>query len=247
LYIAGLLPPIVNAGMLISYSFTYAPLNKRDDFYEMGNYAILFYASHVVTITIVANIVFWLKDIDPRFRDGEDANFEDIPSLVEHRKRLEMKGEKADLTNLERAKAEYFIQNIRDDLKDDFIEMKDKASAFAHIVTGGLIGSRNRQDSSVSESQRRRKFDSSRDRNATENDNDNDAGENAAGSAGGGVEAGHWHRPDDVDHVDANILTSSSNNHPFRTLDDVDVGVGVTDDADENAVHNPVLKAAGHV
>ena len=63
---AGLLPPLVNAGMLIAYSFTYAPKSQQANLYEMGNYNILFYLSHVITIVVVANFVFWLKDIDPR-------------------------------------------------------------------------------------------------------------------------------------------------------------------------------------
>ena len=66
----GLLPPIVNAGMLMTYSFVYAKLQDRQMLYEMGYYAIIFYATHVVTIVVVANIIFWLKDVDPRFRDG---------------------------------------------------------------------------------------------------------------------------------------------------------------------------------
>ena len=67
---AGLLPPLVNCGMLISYSMTYAPYDQKYDFYEMGSYSFVFYLTHVFTIIIVANIVFWLKDIDPRFRQG---------------------------------------------------------------------------------------------------------------------------------------------------------------------------------
>jgi uncharacterized hydrophobic protein (TIGR00271 family) len=102
---AGLLPPIVNAGMLMAYAIAYAPKEKKDSFYEMGNYAILFYFSHVVTIIIVANLVFWLKDIDPRFRDGEDTSFDDIPSLVEHKKRLEASGN----NHTERAKVNAYI------------------------------------------------------------------------------------------------------------------------------------------
>lgn len=31
-------------------------------------------------------------DIDPRFREGDDTNFNDIPSLVAHKKRLGDKG-----------------------------------------------------------------------------------------------------------------------------------------------------------
>ena len=139
---AGLLPPIVNAGMLIAYAIAYAPKASRADFYEMGNYAILFYFSHVVTIVIIANMVFWLKDIDPRFRDGEDASFDDIPSLVEHKKRLEASGLEASGMNAERARAAYFVNNIKGDVKDLALDLKDKASGFANIVTGGLIGHR---------------------------------------------------------------------------------------------------------
>lgn len=57
--------------MLMTYSFLYAPEERMWEFYEMGIYSILFYASHVVTIIIVANIVFWLKAVDPRFKEGE--------------------------------------------------------------------------------------------------------------------------------------------------------------------------------
>ena len=136
-YAAGLLPPIVNAGMLIAYSIAYAPKETTGSFYEMGNYAILFYFSHVVTIVIVANLVFWLKDVSPKFRDGEDASFDDIPSLVEHKKRLEASG-----MNGERAKAAFFVNHIKGDVKEIALDMKDKASGFANIVTGGLIGHR---------------------------------------------------------------------------------------------------------
>jgi len=135
---AGLLPPIVNAGMMIAYSVAYAPKAKKDVYYEMGNYAILFYASHVLTIVIVANTVFWLKDIDPRFREGEDASFDDIPSLVEHKKRLAAKGATNNMANLEKAKAEYFVQNIRDDLEEHMHEAKERFMGGLNFVKGGL-------------------------------------------------------------------------------------------------------------
>jgi hypothetical protein len=128
--------------MLIAYAIAYAPKAQRADFYEMGNYAILFYFSHVVTIVIIANMVFWLKDIDPRFRDGEDASFDDIPSLVEHKKRLEASGLEASGLSAERARAAYFVNNIKGDVKEMALDLKDKASGFANIVTGGLIGHR---------------------------------------------------------------------------------------------------------
>jgi uncharacterized membrane protein len=108
---AGLLPPLVNAGMLISFSWAYGTqeqkvglilflvvltamlalivlfytsflsvstfysifllLHLQTTFYELGVYSVLFYFTHVVTIVIVANFIFYLKDIDPRFRDGK--------------------------------------------------------------------------------------------------------------------------------------------------------------------------------
>lgn len=115
---AGLLPPIVNAGMLMAYAAAYAERAQRNQFYEMGSYAICFYFTHVVTIIIVANIIFWLKDIDPRFREGEDSNFSDIPSLVEHRQRLLEKGQGEGALMGEREKAEFFIGHITEDVKD---------------------------------------------------------------------------------------------------------------------------------
>lgn len=55
----------------MAYSWAYAPREVQSTFYELGVYSILFYFTHVVTIVIVANFVFWLKDVDPRFKDGE--------------------------------------------------------------------------------------------------------------------------------------------------------------------------------
>jgi competence protein ComGC len=148
---AGLLPPIVNAGMLIAYSFTYCPKEKQAKFYEMGNYAIVFYATHVFTIVIVANFIFWLKNYDSRFKEGEDADFDDIPALVEHKKRLEAMGH----GNIERAKAQYFIKNITDDLKGYALDAKDRAEGIASMVTGGLIQhkQRSRKHSAASSTQ----------------------------------------------------------------------------------------------
>ena len=64
----------MNAGMLMAYSFTYAKIEDRPQLYGMGYFAIIFYATHVVTIVIVSNFIFWLKDVDPRFRDGKAAS-----------------------------------------------------------------------------------------------------------------------------------------------------------------------------
>jgi uncharacterized membrane protein len=102
---AGLLPPLVNAGMMMAYATVWAAKDKRAQFYELGNYNVLFYFTHVITIVIVANLIFWLKDIQPKFREGEDSNFDDIPILVEHRQRFAEMGKEFD----EKAKANFFI------------------------------------------------------------------------------------------------------------------------------------------
>ena len=134
--------------MLISYSVTWAPKSRKADFYEMGNYQILFYFTHVIIIIIVANTVFWLKDIDPRFREGEDSSFEDIPSLVEHnQKRLQkQQGDGGDNNdgllglNKEKERVNYLIENIKGDVVDLAHEVKDKATGFFKTITGGRFG-----------------------------------------------------------------------------------------------------------
>jgi uncharacterized hydrophobic protein (TIGR00271 family) len=141
---AGLLPPLVNAGMMISYAMTYAPKETKSMFYSTGSYALTFYTTHVFTIVVFANFVFWLKDIDPRFREGDDSNFHDIPSLVAHKQRLEAQGaaggdDKLGLTS-ERAKAEFFFNHIKDDVKDIGLDIKDRVTGFANLVTAGLFG-----------------------------------------------------------------------------------------------------------
>lgn len=132
---AGLLPPIVSAGMLLAYGFTYAPLTQKHNFYEMAAYLLTFYLSHVLAIVVVANIIFWLKDINPHFKEGDDANFNDIPSIVAHKKRLEEKGE----SNFEKGKAEFFVENIKGDLKDLAADLKEKTMDVGNLLTFGLI------------------------------------------------------------------------------------------------------------
>lgn len=52
-----MLPPLVNAGMLMAYAAAYAKPSDQYPFFEMGIYALIFYLSHVITIVIVANLV----------------------------------------------------------------------------------------------------------------------------------------------------------------------------------------------
>ena len=75
--------------MLITYANTYAPLEQKTDLVEMAQYAFGFYVSHVVIIIAVSNLVFYLKEIDPRFKASEDEAFNDLPTLKDYNKRLE--------------------------------------------------------------------------------------------------------------------------------------------------------------
>eukprot|EP01031_Cornospumella_fuschlensis_P010760 gene10760-13167_t len=50
---AGLLPPLVNAGMMFSYASIYAPIEDKQRFFDTGTYNLLFYFTHVVTIVVV--------------------------------------------------------------------------------------------------------------------------------------------------------------------------------------------------
>lgn len=56
----------------------------------MSGYSILFFLTHVVTIVVVANLVFWLKDIDKNawLKDKDDDNFDDFEGLMKHKERL---------------------------------------------------------------------------------------------------------------------------------------------------------------
>lgn len=124
---AGLLPPLVNSGMLMAYAGVYAPPEKRWDFYEMGLYAVVFYLSHVVTIFCVANTIFWLKEIDPRFSSAEDNSYKDLPSVAALVKR------KAEGGN-------FFLDNLKNELDTMKEDIEDFGSDFTHKATGLATG-----------------------------------------------------------------------------------------------------------
>lgn len=103
---------------------------------------MLFYATHVITIVIVANFVFYLKDVDPRFREGEDAN---IQLLNDHRKAL-----------TEREKAQLFIGNIKADLKKDVkVFTEGVKDFFTGNISIGRDGITNRRTGESSRTRRK--------------------------------------------------------------------------------------------
>ena len=135
---AGLLPPLVNAGMLMAYSTIYSDRvgdAGQYNFYEMGMYAIFFYITHVVTIVITANVIFWLKDIDPRFKGDGDFNFNEIPSLVRNQHLLSKKGDGLNV-NAEAARANFFVENIVGDLKNLGLDTKDRITGVGNVLFG---------------------------------------------------------------------------------------------------------------
>ena len=135
---AGLLPPLVNSGMLMAYSTAYENRlggKTAYDYYEMGVYSILFYITHVVTIIIVANLVFWLKDIDPRFKGDGDFNFDEIPSLARQKHLLTNKKDGLNM-NAEAARANFFVENIKDDLKNLALDTKDRITGVGSVFLG---------------------------------------------------------------------------------------------------------------
>lgn len=77
---AGLLPPIINASMLVFYCIVFK--NSISDSYNIyfrtGIYNLIFYSTHVVTIIISINIVFILKKINKKFKIQNELAFEDL-------------------------------------------------------------------------------------------------------------------------------------------------------------------------
>lgn len=151
---AGLLPPLVNAGMLIAYGSFYCEKAKKSDLVEMGVYNVLFYVTHVITIVIVANIMFALKAVDKRFKD-DDVSFDDIPSLAAHRENLRKRGiDPDDKSVLGILTPHLLIEKLKDtadkakNLKVSDItsgvmhvaeELKNKTQTAAHILSAGII------------------------------------------------------------------------------------------------------------
>jgi CAP-Gly domain len=147
--------------MLIAYGSFYAPHEKKADLKEMGMYNVLFYFTHVITIIIVANIMFVLKAVDKRFKD-DDVSFDDIPSLQAHRANLRAKGIDPDdksiigmLTphllleklkeGVDKAK-EMKFSDVTKGVQHMAEELRNKTQTAAHILSAGIIPDTERQE-----------------------------------------------------------------------------------------------------
>ena len=136
---AGLLPPIVNCGMLTAYAWSYAPLKQKADLYELANYNFLFYFTHMIIIIFVANLVFWLKDVNPKFKEKEDANFDDIPTLANHNSKLRQQGMKHGSITAEGDKAMGFMKMAFQDIKSTVVDTLDKTKDVGKDIMSGDI------------------------------------------------------------------------------------------------------------
>mmetsp|Transcript_39866 Transcript_39866/g.40656 ORF Transcript_39866/g.40656 Transcript_39866/m.40656 type:complete len:510 (+) Transcript_39866:43-1572(+) len=131
---AGLLPPLVNAGMLVSYAFSYAPIEQRSDLYGMANYALSFFASHVIIIFGTANVIFWLKEINPKLKTEDDNAYSDMPTLKEYRQKIEE--EKARGGNVKGFLAEHLVEEFSVMKQDvnNFIETAPVVSVISNEI-----------------------------------------------------------------------------------------------------------------
>ena len=90
-----------------------------------------------------------------RFREGDDADFQDIPSLREHREKLLKEGR---LNEGEKTKFTTFMKHAFDDLKTDavdgFLDLKDNALGLVqkvqHVVETGSLSTPTRRSTSGS-------------------------------------------------------------------------------------------------
>jgi len=75
---AGLLPPVVFSGMLFSFGLFHANDNDPDfSYYRDAKVSFLAFLVHLFCIALFANILFFLKDINPRFRELDDLPIND--------------------------------------------------------------------------------------------------------------------------------------------------------------------------
>eukprot|EP00607_Mallomonas_marina_P002555 CAMPEP_0182432880 /NCGR_PEP_ID=MMETSP1167-20130531/59583_1 /TAXON_ID=2988 /ORGANISM="Mallomonas Sp, Strain CCMP3275" /LENGTH=219 /DNA_ID=CAMNT_0024620937 /DNA_START=30 /DNA_END=689 /DNA_ORIENTATION=- len=115
--------------MLISFGFAYAAAEVRNDIYAIANYSLSFYASHVLIIFISSNVIFWLKEIDPRFKTLEDEGYDELPTLKEYRIKIE-----AEKALGGHGRGGFLVENLTHELSalkhdmDHFIETADVSS-----------------------------------------------------------------------------------------------------------------------
>jgi hypothetical protein len=100
--------------MLIAYGMTYADKSEKNSLYGKGGYSLLFYVVHVVIIFLVANFIFWIKEIQPSFRQGGESLFMDAPSLL--RLKRQQKDGADNPSHLEITKITLFMRNIYRDM-----------------------------------------------------------------------------------------------------------------------------------
>ena len=147
--------------------------------------------------------------------------------------------------NAERAKAAYFVNNIKGDVKELALDFKDRASGIVNIVTGGLIGQTREKEREKREERSLQRC-SSAARRRTHSASSNQSGDEERGSDRAG--SGYNSRSNSIDESpvsqSSTYHSAAYKNSPVNSSmsrPDVRLQLGVIDEEDdENTVHSPV-------
>lgn len=159
--------------------------------------------------------------------------------------------------NAERAKAAYFVNNIKGDVKELALDFKDRASGIVNIVTGGLIGQRERERDRARE-ERSERGGNVRRRAQSGSSNHSDDYVERGGSGyhsrsnsiddSSGLNPAHsssfpYKSPTNQNSVNNNMNSSSYSFNPVGGMGGTDVRASlgvIEEDDDENMVRSPV-------
>ena len=147
---AGLLPPVVFSGMQLSFGLFHAPEDKdehsdddatdsREDYLRNSKFTILAYFVHLLCIGLFSNLTFFLKDVNPNFRELDDIKIEDAPGQVKQRMDLKAMGVEAHNANSS------WCTKLTPQFLLGFTQRVKRASAISRPedgqdLTGGLAG-----------------------------------------------------------------------------------------------------------
>lgn len=149
---AGLLPPVVFSGMQLSFGLFHAPEgddnepvdddapHSREDYLRNSKFTILAYFVHLLCIGLFSNLIFFLKDVNPNFRELDDIKIEDAPGQVKQRMDLKALGVEPHTMNSS------WCTKLTPQFMLGFTQRVKRASAISkpedgHDLTGEIAGS----------------------------------------------------------------------------------------------------------
>jgi hypothetical protein len=93
-------------------------LNRRD-YYDDSKNTILAYFIHLICIGLMSNFIFFLKDVNPNFRDLDDINVKDVPSNKRYRQSQALAGFKVPDENSSwwQKLTPYWLLSLRSNMK----------------------------------------------------------------------------------------------------------------------------------